>query len=184
MTKNLDLLLTSLRDTGGIERLMDYLFYQISAINGFDSYGHYLRAQLIVNTCTTYAIRNDVSCTANFEKPITRAASNGKLDESGRSPRLARQDRVAHGESVEDVLAGDETGGRKRTNASRAGSGGSKAPDALALPPALLPGGGTSSGQAQKIGSATVPSSQSSGSGSGSSDPAAQLLDYLLGGDG
>src|SRR4051794_6151886 len=67
LTKNLDDLLTSLRDTGGIERLMDYLFYQISAINGFDSYGHYLRAQLIVNLCTTYAIRNDVGCTANFE---------------------------------------------------------------------------------------------------------------------
>ena len=28
---------TSLRDTGGIERLMDYIFYQVAAINGFDA---------------------------------------------------------------------------------------------------------------------------------------------------
>ena len=29
---------------GGIERLMDYIFYQVAAINGFDAFGHYLRA--------------------------------------------------------------------------------------------------------------------------------------------
>ena len=37
-------LTVSLRDTGGIERAMDYIFYQVAAINGFDSVGHYLRA--------------------------------------------------------------------------------------------------------------------------------------------
>ena len=31
---------------------MDFLFYQVAAINGFDSLGHYLRAGLIVNTCS------------------------------------------------------------------------------------------------------------------------------------
>ncbi len=31
---------------------MDYLFYQVAAINGFDSFGHYLRAGLIVNQCS------------------------------------------------------------------------------------------------------------------------------------
>ena len=36
--------LESFRDTGGIERLMDYIFYQAAAINGFDAVGHYLRA--------------------------------------------------------------------------------------------------------------------------------------------
>ena len=35
---------------------MDYIFYQVAAINGFDSVGHYLRAALIVNTCSQYAL--------------------------------------------------------------------------------------------------------------------------------
>ena len=34
---------------------MDYIFYQVAAINGFDAVGHYLRAGLIVNQCATYA---------------------------------------------------------------------------------------------------------------------------------
>ena len=56
VTKNLDDLTKSLDKTGGIERIMDYLFFQMIAINGFDGLGHYLRAGLIVNLCSTYAI--------------------------------------------------------------------------------------------------------------------------------
>ncbi len=37
-------LLESFQRTDGIERAMDYIFYQVAAINGFDSFGHYLRA--------------------------------------------------------------------------------------------------------------------------------------------
>ena len=47
--------LESFQRNDGIERLMDYLFYQAAAVNGFDSFGHYLRAGLIVNQCSTYA---------------------------------------------------------------------------------------------------------------------------------
>jgi ABC-type transporter Mla subunit MlaD len=67
LSANLQSLLTSLRDTGGIERAMDYIFYQVAAINGFDSVSHYLRAGLIVNTCTQYALTNVPDCTANFQ---------------------------------------------------------------------------------------------------------------------
>ena len=45
---------------------MDYLFYQVAAINGFDSYGHYLRAGLILNTCSQYAIASSPDCLATF----------------------------------------------------------------------------------------------------------------------
>ncbi len=54
LSKNLSSLLTSLRSTGGVERLMDFFFYQAAAINGFDEFGHYLRAGLIVNQCSLY----------------------------------------------------------------------------------------------------------------------------------
>ena len=47
--------LGSVQEQRGFERFMDYIFYQVAAINGFDSFGHYLRAGLIVNQCSTYA---------------------------------------------------------------------------------------------------------------------------------
>ena len=47
--------LTSFARNDGIERVLDYLYFQAQAINGFDSFGHFLRAGLVVNTCSTYA---------------------------------------------------------------------------------------------------------------------------------
>jgi hypothetical protein len=46
---------------------MDFLYYGVASSNGYDATGHYLRAQLLVNLCSTYnATANDPSCTANF----------------------------------------------------------------------------------------------------------------------
>ena len=67
LAANLAALTTSLHDSGGLERFLDYLFYQEAAINGFDSFGHYLRAALIVNLCSTYATVNSPACSANFK---------------------------------------------------------------------------------------------------------------------
>ena len=179
LANNLSSLLTSLRDTGGIERLMDYLFYQVAAINGFDSYGHYLRAQLIVNLCSTYSVENSTSCSANFQKPATRATSASASD-SIRSPRLVREDRVLRGESVDAVLGRD---GAARDGGSKKSGAGS---DAIALPPALLPGATTGGGETAPAGAAPAaagnpaPSDQQAPQ----TDPAGALLDYLLGGAG
>jgi phospholipid/cholesterol/gamma-HCH transport system substrate-binding protein len=61
-------LLQSFQKTGGINRFMDYVFFQVAAINGFDSFGHYLRAGLIVNQCANYAIQPTFGCSANFPR--------------------------------------------------------------------------------------------------------------------
>jgi phospholipid/cholesterol/gamma-HCH transport system substrate-binding protein len=66
--------LESFQDTGGIERAMDYIFYQAAAINGFDAVGHYLRAGLIVNQCATYAQAQVPGCSAKF--PVSDASSS------------------------------------------------------------------------------------------------------------
>ena len=66
--------LESLQRTDGIERLMDYIFFQAAAINGFDSFGHYLRAGLIVNQCANYAIEPTFGCSANFRQASSSAA--------------------------------------------------------------------------------------------------------------
>ena len=50
-------MLESFKKGRGIQRLLDYIFYQVAAINGFDSFGHYLRARLILNTCSRYYTR-------------------------------------------------------------------------------------------------------------------------------
>ncbi|HEV2811771.1 MAG TPA: MlaD family protein, partial [Solirubrobacteraceae bacterium] len=69
LADNLAKLTISLRETGGIERILDYLFYQAAALNGYDSFGHYLRAGLIVNTCTTYATTPQPGCSAKWRAP-------------------------------------------------------------------------------------------------------------------
>ena len=53
--QNLDALLSSLKSTGGIERLMDFLYFSAASTNGYDSLGHYLRAVFVLTSCTTYS---------------------------------------------------------------------------------------------------------------------------------
>jgi ABC-type transporter Mla subunit MlaD len=64
---DLDDLTQSLDETGAVERINDFLYYVALATNGFDALGHYLRAGLVTNTCTEYALASTgAACTANF----------------------------------------------------------------------------------------------------------------------
>ena len=88
-------LLGSLRETGGFERFLDYVFYQVAAVNGFDSFGHYLRAGLIVNQCSTYAVEPTPGCTANFAPAGGVSAASAGVD-GARDPVLqATADAIA-----------------------------------------------------------------------------------------
>jgi ABC-type transporter Mla subunit MlaD len=82
VSANLRRLLESLQKTGGIQRAMDYIFFQVAGINGFDSFGHYLRAALIVNQCTNYAVEPVFGCSSNFQQAgassaVEAAAASG-----------------------------------------------------------------------------------------------------------
>jgi virulence factor Mce-like protein len=79
VSKNLDALTKSLDATGGINHLMDYIFFSMQAINGFDGIGHYLRAGLILNDCSTYATAVvDPKCSSNFTRAsAAQAAASG-----------------------------------------------------------------------------------------------------------
>jgi phospholipid/cholesterol/gamma-HCH transport system substrate-binding protein len=118
-------LLESVQNTGGIERAMDYIFYTVAAINGFDSFGHYLRAGLIVNTCSTYSIRPIAGCSANFLPP-TSAAAAGAASQP-RDQVLARSS-----EALRTALAG-----AKRTTTRPAESARRTAADDVAAEPLL-----------------------------------------------
>jgi ABC-type transporter Mla subunit MlaD len=82
-------LLESFQETQGIERAMDYVFYQVAAINGFDSFGHYLRAGLIVNQCASYAVEPTPGCSANFAKASASAAGASAAAASERAAPAA-----------------------------------------------------------------------------------------------
>jgi hypothetical protein len=73
--KNLDALTASFDRTGGIERLVDYIFFQVTAVNGFDGISHYLRAGLEANLCSAYALVPAGGCSARY----TSETSNGKV---------------------------------------------------------------------------------------------------------
>jgi phospholipid/cholesterol/gamma-HCH transport system substrate-binding protein len=85
--KNLDQLTKSLDETGGIQRINDFLYYVTLSINGYDSLGHYLRAGLIANRCSAYALELTGSeCNANFYNPLESAsASSAKFAAQGGS---------------------------------------------------------------------------------------------------
>ena len=73
---DLDDLLKSLDQTGGLERLNELLYYSALSVNGFDDIGHYLRAGLVTNLCSTYATEIFATCSANFYDTTAAAPAN------------------------------------------------------------------------------------------------------------
>jgi len=72
---NASALVTSARDTGGVERLVDSIFNGAGATNGYDALGHFLRAMVVVNTCLSYAIVSSPGCTGRFSSGGATKAS-------------------------------------------------------------------------------------------------------------
>jgi phospholipid/cholesterol/gamma-HCH transport system substrate-binding protein len=172
VVNNLADLTTSLRDTGGIEQLMDWIYYQVAAINGYDEDGHYLRASLLLNQCSAYSITFAAACSAKFAptestQASVRAASSGDkgyVDDPRRSDSLRELDAYMHG------LKLDLGSGQQAASGSPAASGSA--------------GSGTEgTGSAAGSGSAPTASAPTASAPTGSA-PQAALLDYLLGGGG
>ena len=72
---NLSSLFSSLKSTGGIERLMDFIFLTAGATNGYNSLGHFLRADLLTSNCVTYRAEKNSGCVGNFIGSGSTAAS-------------------------------------------------------------------------------------------------------------
>ena len=165
-------ILDSVQKGGGVERLMDYLFYQVSAINGFDQFGHYLRAALIVNLCATYAISPAPGCSANFEDS---SAASSRLTPAqveqlkATAARLAGTVPVAAGAERMSQAPAKPIGLPKIALPGKLGrvlSRGKKVPEETAAPK-------SATGVQDPLG-ATTASTQPP-------DPRQGLLDYLLG---
>jgi virulence factor Mce-like protein len=178
LTSNLASLLTSLKSTGGIERLMDYLFYQVAAINGFDADGHYLRAGLILNACSQYAISPSPDCLATFSNSSggsARAAGATSVPgyaDTRRSDSLRQLDAFFHGKKLDLGGGVAQSSAKDSAKADTGSAPAQQAASAQQPAPAAAP--------APQTAPAAAPA-QAPASGS---DPSSALLDYLLGGGG
>ncbi|MCW2994280.1 MAG: hypothetical protein JWQ18_1775 [Conexibacter sp.] len=79
LAANLGKLSTSFDDTGGIESLMNFIYFYTGATNGEDASGHYTRAGISVSDCVTrtpdYDPAGGSTCPARFYNPDASAAA-------------------------------------------------------------------------------------------------------------
>jgi ABC-type transporter Mla subunit MlaD len=77
LAENLGKLSTSFDDTGGIESLMNFIYFYTGATNGEDASGHYTRSGISIGNCATRTPDFDASngCSAQFFTPDATAAA-------------------------------------------------------------------------------------------------------------
>jgi phospholipid/cholesterol/gamma-HCH transport system substrate-binding protein len=161
-TTNFSNLFTSLRATGGLERLMDFIFLGAGAANGYDALGHFLRTEGLGTACLTYAITPATQCNGHLTASEATTATSAKTSKvataASRSLVMARTLAVLKGATPAQALA-------RFPGSTGAPGGGSGGAGGLTAQPV----GGSSAGTTYY----TPPPDQSSADG--------MLLNYLLG---
>ena len=114
---------------------MDFIFFSVSAVNGFDSISHYLRAGLIVNLCSSYAVAPVTGCSSNFPPSSSDSSSASAASAhpsatakeqavaaAGNDPVLQRTAKVLAGEKPDASLRRRGPGqGRRPRSCARSG---------------------------------------------------------------
>jgi phospholipid/cholesterol/gamma-HCH transport system substrate-binding protein len=133
-------LLTSVRSTGGLERLLDLIFLGANNANGYNSLGHFVRGDGVGALCAFYKTVSLGGCGANFVNLASSAAqaSSASSSSSATTLTLARVAAVARGATAAQALA--EYPGTETTAAP--GASGSAVPGAATAEPV----GGASAG--------------------------------------
>jgi phospholipid/cholesterol/gamma-HCH transport system substrate-binding protein len=83
--KSLAGLLSSLRESGGYDRLMELILFTTGGLNGFDSLGHYLRALLLVTNCVDYVTTPLTGCSANWAEEVAGGSGSASKAEKKKS---------------------------------------------------------------------------------------------------
>jgi phospholipid/cholesterol/gamma-HCH transport system substrate-binding protein len=156
---NLASLLGNLRETGGLERLLDFIFLGTSTANGYDSLGHFLRVEGSPSAgCLSYALsKSEENCPRklfNTGSPAKAASAN----EPGTSVTMARTLAVLKGATPAQAIAKYP------------------GPTTIAANPTST---GASAGAAQPVGGSTAGTTYYTPSES--SEAGGLLLNYLLG---
>jgi phospholipid/cholesterol/gamma-HCH transport system substrate-binding protein len=161
---NFSELLSSVRSTGGLERLLDFIFLGTNAANGYNSLGHFIRAGAVGKLCAIYKVKPEGGCSANFIKGASASAASTTSSGTGMSVTEARLKAIMEGATVAQSIA------KYPGPATTTG-------DTPANPTAL---GGSTSSTAQPVGGASAGTTYYSPS-SESAEADGQLLNYLLG---
>jgi ABC-type transporter Mla subunit MlaD len=83
---NFSELLTSLKETGGFERLLDFIFLGTGSANGYDSLGHFLRAEVVAAAaCLKYDIKPGNCPRKLFDTGSSESSSASKSSASAAS---------------------------------------------------------------------------------------------------
>jgi phospholipid/cholesterol/gamma-HCH transport system substrate-binding protein len=159
---NLASLLSSLRDTGGLERLLDFIFLGAGASNGYDSLGHFLRTEGVGTICLKYEVQIHL-CNQhlfNTGKAATKASA-ASFDPATTGLVMARTLAVINGATPAQAIA--------------------KYPGSVATPgEAPASGSERSTATAQPVGGSTAGTTYYKPSTEGS-EAGGLLLNYLLG---
>ena len=76
--ENLASFLDTFAKTKGFQYLMDFIYYSSSSINGFDQFGHFLRANLQATSCLDYVAAPYSGCESFFAGASSSSASAQK----------------------------------------------------------------------------------------------------------
>jgi len=160
---NFSSLLSSLRATGGLERVMDFIFLGAGSANGYDALGHFLRTEGLGTACLTYALSPASACSAKLTSLTgsTAAKASAVSNPSTTSLVMDRTLAVLKGDTPAQALAAYPGSAPAAGALSGAGSGGGSAP-------AAQPVGGASAGTTYY-----APAAEAGAGG--------MLLNYLLG---
>jgi virulence factor Mce-like protein len=91
LASDLAALASSFKNSGGVERALDTVFYLTSSENGYDSISHYLRAALVVNLCSSYFATPSPGCFSFFDKSQPGVKSAPATKSSGSAPATQTQ---------------------------------------------------------------------------------------------
>jgi phospholipid/cholesterol/gamma-HCH transport system substrate-binding protein len=170
--KSFSELFSSLRATGGVERLLDFIFMGAGDVNGYDSLGHFARAVAIGNKCVAYKIALEPECRSNFIPGASAASAGAQGESTGAQAAsakatdttlaMARVEALLKGATLSQAMA-EYPGSEGAANPAGGGAG------ASALSAVTQPVGGASAGTTYY-----TPPSESSEAGG-------MLLNYLLG---
>jgi phospholipid/cholesterol/gamma-HCH transport system substrate-binding protein len=166
-------LFAGVRDSGGLERFLDFIFLGAGAANGYDSLGHFLRTETVGNVCVKYAIKPAPGCSAKLFNTTGKegaseasaseasAATTASIDPRTTSLVMARTLAVIKGATPAQAIA--------------------RYPGSAPTPAELATGiGGSSASTAQPVGGSTSGTTYYSPSAEGS-EAGGMLLNYLLG---
>jgi phospholipid/cholesterol/gamma-HCH transport system substrate-binding protein len=158
---NFSSLFESLRETGGLERILDFIFLGAGSANGYDSLGHFLRTEGVGTLCLTYAIQVEGKCNGRlFNSGSSSSATAASVpDKTSTSAVMARTLAVLQGATPAQALA--------------------KYPSS-ATSAAELKNLGAVANSAQPVGGSTGGTTYYSPAGE-SSEAGGMLLNYLLG---